>query len=873
MNPWRAKPLRSKLRRVTSILTVIGMIIGGAVFTAPAHASDYTSSNVPDWAIGPFTRQSQPNPSPVLSPASSGFDTSFVLNPGVVYRNGQFDMLYRGEGNQGVQVGLATSTDGLNFTRSASNPVIKGTVLPQESGGVYDPRLYEMNGTYYAFVEGYNWSVSPPQTILETTSTDLVHWTTQVPIESSNYDPAVVTDGNDTPVLLNTQYGPRYVMYYGDSDPAKGRFIAYSTDMLHWTNSTPFNMQFPNNYNPWEISVAVTNYQTVAGGPVNNNVDLFVAGTLMANGRWYYGISQVEFSSTNLTQQLGQLTEASLSPATSYEINGRTKNTTFMNGILFHNNQWYMYYGAADNVIALATAPLRSSAQTPFTSTSFETGQRYPDWADVVDNGGGQSGGISNVGAYPGSGESGPQADMRIETAHTGSSSLLYAGNASGGSSDYAYMQVFDTSAHPNVFTSSSTLSYWIYPTNTNSECAGLDMIFSDGTALRNLGATDQHGNKLSPSGQCGHLTPNTWNQVTSAIGAVAAGKTLERIDVGYDQPGGSGGYEGYIDDISLNGASTGPTEAPYGGTAAPIPGTVQAADYDTGGSGLAYSVASVNGSNNSYRSDGVDLETCTDTGCGDDIGWTGSGQWFKYTVNVATAGTYTVSLRLSAPSAVTDGLHIANSSGTNLSGNINVPATGGWQTWSTVTADVTLPAGQQTLTIDQDNGGWNIHQLTFASNGATTGINTSAWYEVVNTNSGLCASAAGGSTANGTAVQQLACTGATSQLWQFVPTSVSGEYEVLNENGLSASEAWNITGGDSATANQVPLQIWNYGGTGNTNELFAATQQSNGSWSFVADNSGLCIDTPASSTSSGVQLQQYTCNGTAAQAFNLVQR
>ena len=66
-------------------------------------------------------------------------------------------------------------------------------------------------------------------------------------------------------------------------------------------------------------------------------------------------------------------------------------------------------------------------------------------------------------------------------------------------------------------------------------------------------------------------------------------------------------------------------------------------------------------------------------------------------------------------PAASTDGLHIASSSGANLSGNINVPATGGWQTWTTVTATVTLPAGQQTLTIDQDNGGWNIHQLTFA--------------------------------------------------------------------------------------------------------------------------------------------------------------
>jgi chitinase len=158
------------------------------------------------------------------------------------------------------------------------------------------------------------------------------------------------------------------------------------------------------------------------------------------------------------------------------------------------------------------------------------------------------------------------------------------------------------------------------------------------------------------------------------------------------------------------------PTEGPYGGTAAAIPGTVQAANYDTGGQGVAYNVASTNGTANSYRSDGVDLEACTDTGCGDDIGWTAAGQWFKYTVNVATAGTYTVSLRLASPSGVTDGLHIASSSGANLSGNINVPATGGWQTWTTVTASVTLPAGQQTLTMDQDNGGWNIHQLAFAS-------------------------------------------------------------------------------------------------------------------------------------------------------------
>jgi hypothetical protein len=168
---------------------------------------------------------------------------------------------------------------------------------------------------------------------------------------------------------------------------------------------------------------------------------------------------------------------------------------------------------------------------------------------------------------------------------------------------------------------------------------------------------------------------------------------------------------------IGLNGNAPPPAEAPYGGTPAAVPGTVQAANYDTGGQGTAYNVTSVNGNGTAYRSDGVDLESCTDTGsagCGYDLGWTATGQWFRYTVNVATAGTYTVSLRLSSPNGVTDGLHIASSSGANLSGNINVPNTGGWQTYTSVTATVSLPAGQQTLTLDEDNGGWNVRYLTF---------------------------------------------------------------------------------------------------------------------------------------------------------------
>jgi beta-glucosidase len=174
--------------------------------------------------------------------------------------------------------------------------------------------------------------------------------------------------------------------------------------------------------------------------------------------------------------------------------------------------------------------------------------------------------------------------------------------------------------------------------------------------------------------------------------------------------------------------AAYGAADAPYGGTAAAVPGTVQAANYDTGGQGVAYNVTSVNGSANSYRPDGVDLEDTADTqdttapGGAYDMGWTTPGQWFNYTVDVATAGTYTVSFRLSSPYGITDALHIANSGGTSLTGPVAVPNTGGYETWTTVTASITLPAGQQTLTVDQDSNGWNFHYLAFTLNSGSGG-------------------------------------------------------------------------------------------------------------------------------------------------------
>jgi hypothetical protein len=219
----------------------------------------------------------------------------------------------------------------------------------------------------------------------------------------------------------------------------------------------------------------------------------------------------------------------------------------------------------------------------------------------------------------------------------------------------------------------------------------------------------------------------------------------------------------------------------------------------------------------------------------------------------------------------VTGALHLSNASGTNLSGAINLPATGGWQTWTTVTASVTLPAGQQVLTLNQDTGGWNLNSLAFAtSSGGGSPIDSAAWYEVINQNSGKCADAVNSSTANATVVQQYTCGGSLNQQWQFVSVG-NGYYEVLGRNAATQRQAWDVTGGTSATSPGTPLQTWAYAGA--TNQQWQAVAQTSGNYTLVARNSGLCLGVPNSSTTNGTQLQVLTCDGTPTQSFHLTKQ
>ncbi|MFI6645243.1 GH92 family glycosyl hydrolase [Streptomyces sp. NPDC050504] len=139
----------------------------------------------------------------------------------------------------------------------------------------------------------------------------------------------------------------------------------------------------------------------------------------------------------------------------------------------------------------------------------------------------------------------------------TGKRALRYAGTHRATGRAYSYNKVFDTNVRVERDTE---LSYLVHPSMPETDLnypatnVAVDLAFTDGTYLSDLKARDAHGGLLTPQGQgaAKRLYVNQWNKVSSRIGAVAAGRTVDRILVAYDSPRGTAKFQGWLDDVKI---------------------------------------------------------------------------------------------------------------------------------------------------------------------------------------------------------------------------------------------------------------------------------------------------------------------------------
>jgi subtilisin family serine protease len=218
---------------------------------------------------------------------------------------------------------------------------------------------------------------------------------------------------------------------------------------------------------------------------------------------------------------------------------------------------------------------------------------------------------------------------------------------------------------------------------------------------------------------------PNTggwqsWQTITTPGIPLSAGSHMLRVVI---DTNGASGWWGNLNSLrwSVTGAPP-PASTPFGGTAAAIPGLIEAENFDDGGEGVAYHDLSPGNAGGQYRQTDVDVATAADTPAGYTLGFVVAGEWVKFSVAVASTGSYTLEARVASPGA--GGRFHIEVDGVDATGALTVPNTGGWQTWtSLVASNISLTAGSHVL------------RVVFDTNGATGywgNLNNLRWSRVV---------------------------------------------------------------------------------------------------------------------------------------------
>ncbi len=132
-----------------------------------------------------------------------------------------------------------------------------------------------------------------------------------------------------------------------------------------------------------------------------------------------------------------------------------------------------------------------------------------------------------------------------------------------------------------------------------------------------------------------------------------------------------------------------------------------------------------------------------------------------------------------------------------------------------------------------------------------------SGYHQLVIGNDGLCLDVYGNTSTAGAAIDQWTCNGQSNQRFQFVAGSGGyGELQAQNSGQVVAVA-------NSSTAAGAP-DIVQQSRTGGANTMWLPIQQSDGSFEFQNQNSGLCLDVYGAGSNNGQQLDQWTCKNAA---------
>jgi len=327
------------------------------------------------WMFGPIRRLDQYNP--LMGPDKRAeFDCPMrkkevkwegkaVFNPTAVIKDHRVWLLYRAQDERGTsRIGLANSRNGLGFKQFEQPVLYPGNDALKElewEGGCEDPRVVRRSdGLYIMTYTAYDNQIAR---LCVASSRDLLHWNKhgQVLTERKYRDlwsksGAIVCERKGNQVNAKKING-KYWMYWGDTD----LFMASSDDLISWK---------PLEDNKGKLTRVLMprpgffDSRTVEPGPFaliqKEGVVLLYNSSNSASsgdktlGAGTFSVGQALFSSKKPWELRARSNQYLLTAEQDFERIGEAPNVCILEGMVWLNRRWLLYYGAGGSRVGIA---------------------------------------------------------------------------------------------------------------------------------------------------------------------------------------------------------------------------------------------------------------------------------------------------------------------------------------------------------------------------------------------------------------------------------------------------------------------------------------------------------------------------------------
>jgi predicted GH43/DUF377 family glycosyl hydrolase len=293
----------------------------------------------------PFGEWQRLSTAPIIAPRGDGWESAGTFNPAVITHEGKIVMLYRAQDRNGTsRLGYASSTDGIAFVRRPT-PVLSPETEYERDGGIEDPRLVKIGDTYYLTYTGYN---KKDAQLCLATSKDLVQWARKgviLPAHRGRWNVGWTKAGAIVPEKVDGKFWMYFLGTAADKTDQMG--IAYSTDLVHWTDAldTPVLAPRPGQFDS----------RVVEPGPppivTERSIVLIYNG---ADDHLVYRTGIVQFDRADPRRVLSRTDTPVFAPETPWERTGQVPNVVFVEGMVRQGGRHLFYYGGADKYVGVA---------------------------------------------------------------------------------------------------------------------------------------------------------------------------------------------------------------------------------------------------------------------------------------------------------------------------------------------------------------------------------------------------------------------------------------------------------------------------------------------------------------------------------------